>query len=329
MFDEATHTYRRGDEQLSGITGLIHSVLQLGVYPDASDYVRNVTIPRAGYYGTCVHKAIQTYDELGIEMTEFPEKEHPTAGTLPAQEVSQELEHYKKMRPANAKTLASEFLVDWGNFASSIDAIWLIDGKIYLVDHKTNNLDYYPGGANALKEYLSWQLSCYAFMFEAQTGLHVDGLLANWIRKGKCEQWIIERKPDTDIIRLLRTDIVKTDNGFDYINPEMQVEAPEVTEVMPSIATTTDIAVPSDIIIAITALLRAEQAAKKMKEQLREIMEDAGVTKWECETFTATLGKPTEVKSFDSKAFQADHPEMYEQYLKTSQRKGSFTQKLK
>ena len=34
VFDEATHTYRRGDEKLSGITSLIHDVLQLGVYPD-------------------------------------------------------------------------------------------------------------------------------------------------------------------------------------------------------------------------------------------------------------------------------------------------------
>ena len=39
VFDEATHTYRRGDEALSGITGLIHDVLQLGVYPDANEFV--------------------------------------------------------------------------------------------------------------------------------------------------------------------------------------------------------------------------------------------------------------------------------------------------
>ena len=31
VFNEETHTYLRGEQQLSGVTGLIHSVLQLGV----------------------------------------------------------------------------------------------------------------------------------------------------------------------------------------------------------------------------------------------------------------------------------------------------------
>ena len=99
VFDEATHTYRRGDEKLSGITSLIHDVLQLGVYPDASDFVLKVQIPKAGYYGTCVHKAIQMYNTIGIEMVKFPEVQHPTAGTLPAQDVTADLAAYKSRKP--------------------------------------------------------------------------------------------------------------------------------------------------------------------------------------------------------------------------------------
>lgn len=331
MFDEATHTYRLGDRELSGITGLIHAVLLLGVYPDASDFVKKVQIPKAGYYGTCVHKAIQAWDELGIEMTQFPEKEHPTAGMLPAQDVSAELAYYRKIKPRTCKTIASEFTVSYGNFASQIDAIWCDnEGGIYLVDHKTNNLDYYPGGAEGLKEYLSWQLSCYAFMFEKQTGLKVKGLLGNWLRKGAGELWRIERKDDVQVRMLLSTEIHKQEwGGFTYFNPEMQVFAEKVEEVKP-VATTTDaLAVPADVVSAITTLLRAEKAAKAMKERLRELMEAAGVTKWECPEFTATIGKPSETTTFDAKAFQADHPDLYEQYLKTTTRKGSFTQKLK
>ena len=109
VFDEATHTYRRGEAELSGITGLIHAVLLLGIYPEASDFVKKVQIPKAGYYGTCVHKAIQAWDELGIEMTQFPEKEHPTAGILPAQDVSAELAYYRKVKPRKCKTIANEF----------------------------------------------------------------------------------------------------------------------------------------------------------------------------------------------------------------------------
>lgn len=326
VFNELAHTYLRGDTELSGITGLIHAVLLLGVYPDASDYVKKVQIPKAGYYGTCVHKSIQTWDELGIEMTQFPEKEHPTAGILPAQDVSAELAYYRKVKPRKCKTIASEFTVDYGNFASQIDCVWGDeDGNIYLVDHKTNNLDYYPGGAEGLKEYLSWQLSCYAVMFEQQTGLKVKGLLGNWLRKGAGELWRIERKPDEQVQKLLSTEIVKQDwGGFTYYNPEMQVTATKVEEVKP-VATATDaLAVPVDVVSAITALLRAEKAAKAMKEKLREIMEAAGVSKWECPEFTATIGKPSETTTFDSTALKKADPETYNKFLKTTTRKGSF-----
>lgn len=330
VFNELAHTYLRGDTELSGITGLIHAVLLLGVYPDASDFVKKVQIPKAGYYGTCVHKAIQAWDEFGIELTKFPEKEHPTAGILPAHDVSAELAYYRNVKPRNVKTVASEFTVDYLNFASQIDCIWCDnEGGIYLVDHKTNNLDYYPGGAEGLKEYLSWQLSCYAVMFEKQTGKKVKGLLGNWVRKGAGELWRIERKPDELVQKLLSTDIMPDGNGrFVYLNQEMQVYAEKVEEVKPT-ESDSSLVVPSDVVAAIATLLKAEKAAKAMKEKLRELMEAAGVSKWECDQFTATIGKASESTTFDSKAFQADHPDLYKQYLKKTTRKGSFTQKLK
>ena len=325
VFDEATHTYRRGEAELSGITGLIHSVLLLGIYPDVSDFVKNVQIPRAGYYGTCVHKAIQLWDELGIEMTQFPPKEHPTAGILPAQDVSADLAYYRKVKPRGCRTIASEFTVDYGNFASQIDAVWATEADdIYLVDHKTNNLDSYPGGPEGLKEYLSWQLSCYAVMFEHQTGRKVKGLLGNWLRKGVGELWRIERKPDEEVLKLLSTEILKTEwGGFVYINEAMQVYVADVLPEPPA-ATSEALAVPTDVVAAITDLLRAEKAAKAMKEKLRELMEAAGVTKWECPEFTATIGKASETTTFDAKALEKADPETYKKYLKTTTRKGSF-----
>lgn len=223
VFNEETHTYLRGDQRLSGITSLIHSILQLGVYPDANEYVRNVQIPKAGYYGTCIHKSIQMYEDIGIEMTKFPEKEHPTAGTLPAQDVSIELETYKRLKPKKLRVLATEFTVSFGMFATQIDSVLADeDDNIYLDDHKTNNLDYYPGGKKGLMEYLSWQLSANAVMFENQTGLKVKGLYADWIRKGDGELWTIERQPDEKVLQLLSTEILpKPTGGFVYINKEM------------------------------------------------------------------------------------------------------------
>lgn len=329
QFLEDTHQYWRGKQELSGITGLIHSVLRLGVYPQADQYAQEVAIPRKGYYGKCVHRAIETYERLGIDATLYPEKtvltKHYDEVKFPAQNVSNELQAYKVMK-GNYTCLAVEFLVDYGQYASCIDAIWLDnDGRIYLVDHKTNNIDYYPGKAEGLKQYLSWQLSCYAVMFEAQTGLKVAGLLANWITEDAHEQWVIERQPDEQVLCLLNTAAeISKDGAWVYTNKEMQV-----TDTTPVVATQADLAVPQQITAAIANLLHAEQAAKLMKERLRELMEQHNITKWECDEFTATIGKASSSTSLDSKALKAAEPDIYDRYTRTIEKKGSFTLKLK
>ena len=326
VFDEATHTYRRGDEKLSGITSLIHDVLQLGVYPDASDFVLKVQIPKAGYYGTCVHKAIQMYNTVGIEMVKFPEVQHPTAGTLPAQDVTADLAAYKSRKPYKVKTLASEFTVSMGMFASQIDEIWVDDEDgIYLVDFKTNNLDYYPGNAAGLKEYLSWQLSCYAVMFEAQTGFKVKGLVGFWLRKGDSDRWDIKRQPDEKVLQLLETEILpKPHGGFLYVNNALQVSTPHIEENKPAESSYEALMVPPEITTAIANLLKAEKAAKDMKERLRELMEKNNITKWECDAFVASIGKASTATSIDSKALKEAEPEIFKKYSKTTTRKGSF-----
>ena len=329
VFNEAAHTYTKGAEKLSGITSLIHSVLRLGVYPKADQETIEVRIPRAGYYGKCVHEAIRMFNDTGIDVTEFPEKEHQTKHyglqIFPGHDVSEELENYKQMLTNGRKTIASEFTVSFGQYASQIDAVWEDSEGVYLVDYKTNNLDYYPGKAAGLKQYLSWQLSCYAVMFEQQTGIKVKGLYGIWLRHEDKELWQIDRQPDEQVTCLLKTVAIPQDDGtFVYLNSEMQVE--ETTEV---VATAQDIAAPANIIKAVADLLRAEKAAKDMKERLRELMEQNGVTKFECDEFTATIGKPSVSTSFDSKAFKKDHADLFSQYTKEISKKGSFTLKLK
>ncbi len=325
-FNEESHIYLRGDQRLSGVTGLIHSVLQLGVYPDANEFVLNVQIPKAGYYGSCIHKAIQMYEDIGIEMTKYPEKPHPTAGTLPAQDVSIELETYKRLKPKKLRVIATEFTVSLGMFATQIDSVLADeDDNIYLDDHKSNNLDYYPGGKDGLKEYLSWQLSANAVMFENQTGLKVKALYADWIRKGDGELWDIVRQPDEKVLQLLETEILPNpDGGFLYINEAMQVEPVHVEENKPVASGYEALMVPPEITTAIANLLRAEAAAKEMKERLRELMEENNITKWECDDFVASISKASVATSFDSAAFKKADPETYEKYLKTTTRKGSF-----
>lgn len=331
LFNEQQHTYHRGDEQLSGITNLIHSVLQLGVYPDAPEKVKQIYIPQAGFYGSCVHHAIQSYELLGEDMEEtlYPGKRHKTKDygevEFPAQDVHTELESYKKVKARMVMTsLASEYTVDFGSYASQIDGVWLNeDGDIYLVDYKTNNLDTYPGKAEGLQEYLSWQLSCYAFMFERlNPGRKVKGLLGLWLRGDDHQLWSIKRQSDEQVEKLLNTVALLGEDGWVYLNGELQVD---VAESKPKVYSTADMAVPVEITKAIADLLRAEKIAKQMKEKLRELMEQNNVTKWECDEFTASIGKPSKSTSFNADLLKQDHPDLYKEYYnKKTTKKGSF-----
>ena len=329
IFNEEAHSYTdESGKQYSGITSLIHSVLRLGVYPEADERAKQIYIPRAGYYGTCVHKAIQTYDTIGIELTEFPEVEHATRDygvqIFPSHDVSAELQGYIKLR-GEREAIASEFTVSYGDYASQIDSVWFDGHEVILVDFKTNNLDAYPGGVDGLKEYLSWQLSCYAFMFYQQTGIMPFCLYGIHLRDGKQQLWDdIKLQPFDKVKQLLETKCELTGNGWVYTNAAMQVE-----EVKPVVATSSELAVAQEITSAIAAMLKAEQAAKEMKEKLRKLMEEHGISKWENDEFTATIGKESTATTFDSAAFKKADPDTYAQYTKTTKKKGSFILKLK
>lgn len=331
VFNEEQHSYHRGEERLSGITSLIHSVLRLGIYPDADPKTEQYFIPRAGYHGTCVHHAIQALETLGIEEVNYPAVEHETKDfgvvVFPEQDVQPELDGYKQfVEQYGLHCIASEYTVDYGQYASQIDSVDENEARdIYIVDFKTNNVDAYPGGKEGLKEYLSWQLSSYAFMFERKNpDKKVKGLIGLWLKGDKWEAWDIKRQPDDKVKCLLETTALPAEKGFIYINPEMQVE--DTVEV---IATEKDLAIEKDFIGEVAKILEYEAKAKELKEQLREMMEKNGVTKFECDLFSASIVKPSTHEDFDKKAFQEANPELYKEYTKTTTAKGKFTLKLK
>ena len=342
-FNEECHRYYLGEKRLVGITGLIHQVLKLGEYGDASDFVKQVAIPRAAQYGSAVHKAIETYDELGVKQTLFPN----SFGDEPWN-VSQELEGYIKHRNGFIP-LANEYTVtDGEKWASNIDNVWLRESTngVWLVDTKTNNLNYYPldgygqsgffaDHSDALKEYLSWQLSVYAELFEAQNpGIKVEGLASNWLRRGDAAFWVIERKPSEKVKELLNTVWNVDDDGvIHYTHPNPSLIVPTLS--MPPVlaAPTTDIQVVSEMVVQlITENLRraaeAEANLKKLKEELRTAMEKYGVKSWKTQSFSSVIAKDCERDTFDTKRFKTEHPDLYNEYVVKKVIKGSFTLKL-
>lgn len=339
-FEEDPHGYWLGTKRLSGITGLIHAILNLGVYPGAPEYVKQVAIPRAGAYGSAVHKSIETYDEIRIKQTKHPAIWHYTRdyGTqvFGPFDVTQELETYIKHREG-FEPVANEYTIsDNAQYASNIDNVWrkIVTQGTWLVDTKTNNLDYYTGGVAGLKLYLSWQLSVYAYLYEKQTGDKVEGLAANWLRHDKGEFWIIERQPDDFVKALLEhTKATWVDGHWEY----EWTGDPDMLEIMrgnnlPAVQEQPGI-VSLEVIHAITNLLKRQQEIDTLmdefKKGLKAAMIENGIKSFECDAFKATIAKDSVVTKFDSTKFKEDHPDLYNEYSSEGFRSGSFTIKLK
>ncbi|MCD8386247.1 MAG: siphovirus Gp157 family protein [Bacteroidales bacterium] len=334
VFTEEPHGYHLGEKKLSGITNLIHQVLGLGVYPDASDYVKNFCVPRAGEYGTSVHHAIEAWDNLGIKVTLHPKSERfrENPFTDLNWEVGQELESYIRNQ-VGFVPLANEYTVsDEKMYASNIDNVWIKNDTqgIWLIDTKTNNLSYYPGGEAGLQEYLSWQLSVYACLFERQNpSLKVEGLACNWLRKADSRFWIIERKPDDEVAKLLATEWAEVNGHIVFMPSEASATAP-----------TQDVAVQEqsmivkpNVVQAIYDMVKqakeAEEKLKALKSELKSAMQNAGIKSWDSGLFKATIGADSTTTSFDTTKFKKDHPELYKQYSAQKPKAGSFTITLK
>lgn len=153
IFNEVDHTYNYLGSYLSGVTSLLHRTL----FADKYNGISAEVLARAAAYGHNIHEQIELVDTLGV------------TSETPA------VQAYLQMKAdLNLTTLANEYLVsDEQYIASSIDIVF---DDLTLADVKTTSkLDM---------EYLSWQLSMYAFLFEMQNpGLKVPRLLAIWLPK--------------------------------------------------------------------------------------------------------------------------------------------------
>ena len=88
-----------------------------------------------------------------------------------------------------------------------------------------------------------------------------------------------------------------------------------------------------DAVDTITTIENEIKKLKEMqdnyKEQLLKVMEENDILKIEIPELTITRKAPTTRETLDSKALKADMPEIYDEYVKISDVKGSITIKLK
>lgn len=284
VFNEENHTYMLGDNQLQGITGMISRQLFPNKYKDVPEFV----LKKAAEKGSRIHAQCQFVDTTGFA----PE--------------SVEAENYLSERTnAGYIAFANEYTVsDNEYFASNIDCVWEKGGRISLGDIKTTyNLD---------RDYLSWQLSIYAYLFELQNPLiKVDKLYGIWLRGDKSELVPIERKPDADVRKLMECEI----KGEQY----------QVTTLVPSAEKQL---VPAQLVNTIIDI--EEQASyisevqKDYKEKLKTAMRENGIKTWDAGRLRVSYTAPSQANSFDSKKFQEDHADLYAKYLKVTTKADSI-----
>lgn len=287
LFDKESHTYSYDGKKMEGITKMLRKRLFPTEYAGISQEVLDAAAAR----GTAIHEACEDADNGLPVVTEY----------------LAEVKAYERERDKKEfRHLASEYLVtDKTYFASAVD-------KVYEVDDATVDLGDVKTTSTLNKEYVSWQLSIYAHLFEKQNpDIKVRSLYAIHIRDGKCKIVKVKRRSVEEVEKLMMDEI------FD---------APVV------IKDTTLPAMPDQyremqyaIAYKISTIEELEKEIKELKDKLLEEMDPAEVTKWQGDMLTFTRKADSSRETFDTKRFKAEHPDLYRQYTMITNTRGSVS----
>ena len=290
IFDPEAHTYHTPEGvELQGITGMLHRQLFPDEYRDVPQHI----LDRAAQRGHAVHQLCELADDLGIT----PEEPDGLA--------------YVRLREEMGLVYrASEYLVsDNRRFASAIDKVYEEgDDAFTLADVKTTY--------RLNEDYVRWQLSVYAYLFELQNpGARVVRLLALWVRDGRASAFPMERIPSDIVTALLEAEA----EGRQFVTPlSMPSTLPEKYRQMEQ------------------SIAEIDRQARYWTERKKELMDgimremvSAGAYSWEGERIRLTRKKDGIRRSFDQKRLEKDHPDIYAAYVTESPVAGSVTLKIK
>lgn len=285
VFDPEPHTYTLTDtgRQLPGLTSLLNERL----FPDKYSDVPQSVLDRAAERGTAIHLQCQLYDIMGARDVNNAECEAYITMML-----NEGLQH-----------VASEYLVsDLTTVASMIDKVYcqrsLEDGVILADIKTTSKLDI---------DYVSWQLSVYARLFERQNpALRVSRLLAIWLPK--------PQNGTPALVDVPRHSDEEVDNFLYHFNPietTAQAPAPELSQDLKE--TFWEL---GDILQRQRTL---ERRAEILKAQIAASMERAKMKVISCGGLTAKATAASTRTTFDTKAFRAADPDTYSRYTRTTE----------
>lgn len=275
-FNQEEHTYSLNGIVLKGITGMIKSQLFPDMYKDIPQWI----LDKAAERGTMVHESIELFD----------------AGFEP-KDTTPELESYKRIKRENGlTTLANEYIVtDKEHFASAIDLVLCNGDDIILTDIKTTyTLD---------KEYVRWQLSIYAYLFELQNPeLKVSKLYALWLRDDKSEFAEVKRVEFDTIKDLLQCEV----EGRKFNTPVGRADN------MPS-----EIKHAEKAVYTLVQQIKELNAQKdKLSKGLLKLMQDNDVKTYKGEYITLSRKAASTREDIDKKKLKDEYPEAYAACMK-------------
>lgn len=287
IFDEAAHRYFLiGDDftsvQYAGVTSILSKVL----FPRKYEGVDEEVLQRAARRGTRVHELCQATDTIPTDAQEGDDA------------YQAEVENYKALKAEHGITMiANEYLIsnaDWG-IASQIDCV---DSEGNLYDIKTTyTLD---------KEYVSWQLSFYAALFELQNpGRNAGKLYAVWLRGDKCELVEVERKEIEQLWRVL------------YAWRDRETLTTADGEEIESLVT-----IEEQIAETREQLKALEDKRAKALEPIQVKMTNNGIKTLDGDRIKITIVPDSTTIKFDSKRFKNDYSDLFAQYSTESTRAG-------
>ena len=298
LFDKDNHTYTNSDGVvLTSVT----TMLRRQLFADMYDGIPKQVLDAAAKHGDAIHEEIEIYDGMGIE---------------PA---SQQAIDYKKLKGEH-KAIVNEYLVANSTHAGQIDCVWESEGDLILTDIKTTSKLH--------TDYVTWQLSVYAYLFElCNPDKKIAKLYCAWLPKpqyGKATLQPLERIPSETIEALLKADAA----GEQFVLPTEY--APAVTE---EPLPTEYAEAEAKLVAALQyieeqkkAMEESEKVVAQLKEQLLTAMEANGIKKWQTDRLTITYKAAYTSPKVDTAKLKKDG--LYDQYTKESQVKSSIQIKL-
>lgn len=267
------------------LTGVTSLMRKHGLSPDYSGIPASV-LESAAAKGTAIHQLLEDYDN----------------GKTVA--VDENLSAYASLK---LDVHCSEYLVsDEDMVASFIDKVFT---DCSLADVKTTS--------EVHKRSVAWQLSIYAYLFERQNpSKKVPHIYCIHVRDGKAKLIELARIPDEQVEALFQAEREGRIYEDPYVDPDVSVvlKNEDLCALVESL----------DIIAVYKAKLKEEEErCAAIKDALYEYMCENKLDNMSCTYGKFSLKSGSTRTSIDSEKLKKEQPEIYSQYSKTTNVKGS------